>query len=315
MPSFLIVGSTGNTGGGVLQHLAEVLPQSERFSKYRIIGLTRDTNGAKAKELAKLPRVDMVAKNWTMIDSAWLREHEVERIFIASHNEATHFTDESLFFNHALEAGVKYAVRISTTPVNVGPTTPVYYGRNHWAIENMLEQPEFKALQWTSFQPAVFISMFSDPAKYWVSKFKKDGSKDPYKLICDGDHPLAPINSLEVGLIAGKLLALDDVSAHASQKYCLNGPQNATGKDIIKLVEKHSGTTVDDVNFCDTSFTEYARAAGSPENILPSLALAPRSGYEGQTSVENMPTSPAILKLHTFQNGILDTIEAELSKI
>jgi len=314
MPSFLIVGATGNTGGGVLQHLAEVLPKSERFSKYRIIGLTRDTNGTKAKELAELPRVDMIAQNWTMIDSAWLRHREVERIFIASHNEATHFTDESLFLNYALEAGVKYAVRISTTRSNVSPTTPVYYGRNHWAIETMLEQPEFQAMKWTSLQPAVFISMFTHPAKSWVSKFKKDGSKDPYKLLCAGDHPIAPIDSVEVGLIAGKLLALDDITAHASQKYCLNGPQNATGKDIINVVEKHSGTTVDDVSFCDTSFIEYARAAGTPENILPSLALAARSGYKGQTSVENMPTSPAILELHTLKNGVLDTLDAELSK-
>jgi len=315
MPSFLVVGATGNTGGGVLNHLTAALPKSDRFTKYRIIGLTRDTNGAKAKELAKLPQVEMIAKNWTMINSAWLREHEVERVFIAGAAGASQFADESLFLNYALEAGVQYAVRISTTPANIGPTTPVYYGRNHWALETMLEQPEFNALKWTSLQPAVFISMFNAAAKDWVSTYKRDGTKKPYKIMHDGDHPVAPIDSFEVGIFAGKLLALDDISDHASQKYCLNGPQNASGKDIIKVVEKYSGTTVDDVSFRDTYFIDYARAVGTPENILPSLALAPKSGYEGQTSVKNMPTSPAVLKHHTFQNGLLDALHAELAKV
>jgi uncharacterized protein YbjT (DUF2867 family) len=315
MPSsFLVVGATGNTGGGVLHHLTEVLPQSDRFSQHRIIGLTRDTKGAKAQELAKLPRVEMIAQDWTMIDSAWLKEHQVERVFIASHNGVSQFTDESLFLNYALEAGVDYVVRISTTTTNVGPATPVFYARNHWAVETMLEQPEFRKLQWTSLQPNVFISMFTETAKDWVSTYKKDGTKKAYKLMLDGDSNAAPIDSTEVGLIAGKLLALDNVTPHASQKYCLNGPQNATGKQIISVIEKHAGTTVDDVTYRDTSFVESLRSTGYPENVLPSLAKAPLRGYNGQTSLEAMPTSPAILKIHTLQHGILDTLEAELSK-
>lgn len=311
--SFLVVGATGNTGGGVLHHLTEALPRSDQFSQYRIIGLTRDTKGAKAQELAKLPRVEMIAQDWTMIDSAWLKEHEVERVFIASHNGVSHFTDESLFLNYALEAGVKYVVRISTTTTNIGPATPVFYARNHWAIETMLEQPEFQNLKWTSLQPNVFISMFTDVAKDWVSTYKKDGTKSPYKLMLDGGTNAAPIDSSEVGLFAGKLLALEDNTPHASQKYCLNGPQNATGKQITKVIEKYAGTTVDDVTYRDTSFIEFARSAGTPENVLPSLAKAPLRGYEGQTSVEAMPTSPAVLQIHTFQHGILDTLETALS--
>lgn len=315
MPSILVVGATGNTGGGVLQHLTEALPKSDQFSKYRIIGLTRDTNGKKAQELAKLPHVEMIAQDWTLINSEWLKEHEVERVFIASHNGVSHFTDESLFLNYALEAGVKYVVRISTTTTNIGPATPVFYARNHWAIETMLEQPEFKDLQWTSLQPNVFISQFTPQLVDWVSTYKKDGTKKPFKFMLDGDSEAAPIDPTEVGIIAGKLLALDDVSPHASQKYCLNGPQNVTGNEVTKLVEKYAGTTVDDVTYRDTSFIEYARSAGTPENVLASLALAPMRAYGGATSVENMPTSPAILKIHTLEHGVMDTFDAALSKL
>ena len=212
MPSFLVVGATGNTGGAVLQYLADVLPQSDKFSQYRIIGLTRDANGAKALELAKLPRVEMLAKDWTLIDSNWLREHEVERLYIAPHIGVSAFADESLFFTYALEAGVKYAVKLSTTATNVRPTTPVYYARNHWAVETMLEQPEFKALQWTSLQPNVFISTLAGPARDWISTYKNDGIKKPYQMILDADAVIAPIDPKEVGNVAGKLLALEDVT-------------------------------------------------------------------------------------------------------
>jgi len=315
MPAFLVVGATGNTGGGVLQHLTEALPKSDHFSNYRIIGLTRDTNGSKAQELASLPRVEMIAKDWTMINSDWLREHNVERVFIASHNGVSHFTDESLFLNYALEAGVKYVVRISTTTINIGPATPVFYARNHWAVETMLEQPVFAKLQWTSLQPNIFISQITPAAVDWVSTYKRSGSKTAYKLMLDGDSNAAPIDPVEVGIIAGKLLALEDVKPHASQKYTLNGPQNATGKAITKMIETYAEATVDDVTYRDTSFVDYLRSAGYPESVLASLALAPMRAYDGSTSVEAMPTSRAILDLHTLKHGMLDTLDKELSKL
>ncbi|KAJ6088119.1 hypothetical protein N7499_004301 [Penicillium canescens] len=52
-----------------------------------------------------------------------------------------------------LHAGVKYLVKTSTHVEFIGPTSPVFYGgSSHWAIYNLLSQPEFKVLQWTSLQ-------------------------------------------------------------------------------------------------------------------------------------------------------------------
>jgi uncharacterized protein YbjT (DUF2867 family) len=70
MPAFLIVGATGNTGGGVVKTLASLLPQNDHFSAYRIIALTRDANGSTAKELAEIDNVEVVEKDWTYIDAA-----------------------------------------------------------------------------------------------------------------------------------------------------------------------------------------------------------------------------------------------------
>jgi uncharacterized protein YbjT (DUF2867 family) len=314
-PSILVVGATGNTGRGVVQTLASLLGASKLFSKHRIIGLTRNTKGAAAQELARIPHVEMMQKNWTMINADWLREHQVQRLFIACPVSATQFTDESLFLNYALEAGVEYVVRISTTTSNVGPATAVFYGRNHWAVEVMLSQPEFSAMKWTSLQPNVFTSFFTPIVQGWLKKYRETGQKDPFKLTIDGDNGVAMIDPTEVGIIAAHLLALEDTSPHTSRKYVLVGPSNASGKQIVKLLEKHAGTTVDDVVFRDVSFIEHAKAAGTPENILASLTLAPRSGYDGGCSIEATPTSPEIMQLYAPKNGALDAIDAALAQL
>jgi uncharacterized protein YbjT (DUF2867 family) len=314
MPSFLIVGATGNTGGGVVRTLAALLPQHKLFSAHRIIALTRNANGSTAKELAKLSNVEVIEKDWTYISSYWLHEHDVERVFIASHNGVSHFTDESLFLSYALEAGVKYVVRISTTKGNVGPVSPVFYGRNHWAIENLLSQSEFGAMKWTSLQPNVFTSVPLPGILHWVKTYKETGRKGKLALMQDGDSGLAAVDSEEVGIIAAHLLAEDDITPHDQQKYVIVGPSNITGKDIVEIVEKHIGTTVDDVEYRDTSWIEYARSS-FPGNVLPSLALAPRSGYEGGSSIEQSPTSPEVLKLYTPKKSAAQAVEAALSQL
>jgi hypothetical protein len=47
----------------------------------------------------------------------------VVRLFIASHNNVSHFAEESQFHYFALQAGVKYAVRVSTTAHSVRPVS------------------------------------------------------------------------------------------------------------------------------------------------------------------------------------------------
>ncbi|RSH95863.1 hypothetical protein EHS25_000956 [Saitozyma podzolica] len=186
-----------------------------------------------------------------IINADWLREHQVQGLFIASHNGPTHFTDESLFLNCALEAGVEYGVRISTTTSNVDPSTTVFYGRNHGGIEAMLSQPEFSAMNGTSLEPNVFSLMVTPIVQDGLEKYRETGQKDPFKLMIDGDNGFAIIDAHEVGVIAAHLLALEDTSPHNSKKYVLIRPSNASGMQIVKPLEKHAGTTVDKVVFRD----------------------------------------------------------------
>ena len=118
-PSFLIVGATGNTGKSLVETLSNILDTHATFSGYRILAQTRSVSGATAKRLAQLPHVEVVEQNWVEITAAWLREHNVVRAFIASHNQPNQFAEESTFHLAALNAGVEYVVRISTTAANV----------------------------------------------------------------------------------------------------------------------------------------------------------------------------------------------------
>jgi uncharacterized protein YbjT (DUF2867 family) len=119
-PTILIVGATGNTGRSVVETLPKLL-QGTGLSHHRILALTRSLDSAAAQELAKSPSVEVAEKNWTEIDDEWLREQNVVRLFIASHAGVSHFAEESQFHYFALQAGVQYVVRISTTAYSVKP--------------------------------------------------------------------------------------------------------------------------------------------------------------------------------------------------
>ena len=314
-PSILIVGATGNTGVGVVDTIMQLAPKTS-FANHDIIALTRDTKGSSAQAMAaKHESLRLIEKDWTMIDAAWLKEHEVERLFVASHNGVSHFTDESLFLNAALQAQVKYVVRISTTNSNIGPDTRVFYARNHWAVETMLETPQFESMHWSSLQPNGFISLVTPALTGWLETYRKSGKKDTLRLILDGDHPNALIDPQEIGAVAAHLLVAEDTAKHNKQKYILVGPTNVSGKEAVKLLEKHAGTDVPDVVYQDTSYVEYLKSTGTPANVIESLRMAPSSGYEGANSVEASPTSPEVLELYRLHVGALDTYEKALAGI
>lgn len=314
-PSFLIIGATGNTGTGVVNTLSNLLEHSKTSTGYRILAVTRDSKSAKAEEFSKLPHVEIIEKNWVYLDVNWFKEHNVKRLFIASHFGPTHFTDESLILNYAREAGVEYVVRISTTNAYIGPATSVYHGRSHWAVETMLSQPEFNRLKWTSLRPNGFIGNFVYPAQAWLSEYRKTGRQTPFKINIDGEQPFAAVDPYEVGIIAGDLLLQEDVSKHSSKKYIIAGPENINGQQIVDLLEKHAGTKLDQVEFRDTSWAEGLKAIGVPGYLIPSISTAPTFGWDGSCSKEANPTSPEVLELYTPKNGAISAIDQILQKI
>ncbi|CAG7560600.1 unnamed protein product [Fusarium equiseti] len=282
-PSFLIVGSTGNTGKSVVETLSNLLGTHATFSGYRILAQTRSANGPASQQLAQLPHVKVVEKNWVEITTAWLREYNVVRAFIASHNQPNQFAEESTFHVAALNAGVEYVVRISTTAANVRPDCLAYYPRTHWAIEALLSSPEFERLRWTSLQSNVFTQFCLAPAAELIKNHRKSGKQDVLRLIVSEDAPLGMIDSNDVGVFAAHLLTTEDITPHNKAKYILNGPEDITGRQIVKMIEERIGTKVEDVSFKDITFLE-GMAAGSQEsrNVIMSIKHAVESAWEGK---------------------------------
>ncbi|KAI8131112.1 hypothetical protein DUD61_005226 [Geotrichum candidum] len=313
-PSILIIGATGNTGRGVVGTLPSLL-QSSNLAGYRIIALTRSLNNPVAQEFAKIPGVEVIEQNWVEITADWLREHQVSRAFVASHNEPNQFAEESTFYLNALNAGVKYVVRISTTAANVRPDCPAYYPRQHWAIEALLGSPEFSNLQWTSLQPNIFSQVIMSPAAEFIKKYRETKEQDTLRLMVSEDAPVGIIDPEEIGVIAAHLLAQNDTSVHNKAKYVLNGPEDITGKQIVDIVEQHIGAAVENVIYKDTSFIDMlyeAKYAATKEskNVIYSIIHAPETAWEGKCSTST--TSKEILDLAAPKRTPADVLKTLL---
>ena len=97
-PTILVVGATGNTGRKVVETLPTLLKNSQSLSGHRILCLTRSAQSEAAQRLAKIPGVELAEQNWVNITAAWLKDHNVQRVFIASHNFPNQFAEESQFY-------------------------------------------------------------------------------------------------------------------------------------------------------------------------------------------------------------------------
>ena len=294
--TILIVGATGNTGRSVVETLSELLKTSDTFSGYGILALTRSLNSEAAQQFTKLPSVEVVEQNWVEITADWLREHNIIRAFIASHNEPNQFAEESTFHLAALRAGVKYVVRISTTAANVRPDCDAYYPRSHWAIETMLSAPEFNGLQWSSLQPNVFTPLYLSSAIEFIKNYRKTGKQDTLRLMASKDAPIGIIHPDDVGVFAAQLLLVQDPTIHNHARYIMNGPEDISGSQIVKMIEQHISAKVEDIRYKDMSFIDqWAATTQGSKTVILSIKHALETGWDGKCTAST--TSKEVLQL------------------
>lgn len=313
-PTILVAGATGNTGRSLVETLSKLLNAgNSALSGHRVVALTSSLDNPVAQGLAALPGVQVLEQNWVEITADWLREHQVARAFIASHNEPKQFAEESTFHLAALRAGVKYVVRISTTAANVRPDCDAYYPRTHWAIEAMLSSPEFRPLQWTSLQPNIFTNFYLAPAAALIQQYRKTGKQDALRLMASPDAPVGIIDPGEVGVFAAHLLCQEDPSAHNKAKYVLNGPEDITGEQVVSMVEQHIGTRVESVIYKDVSSIEHwAATTQESKNVILSIRHAFDTAWDGKCSAST--TSKEVLELAAPTRTPADALKALLEE-
>ncbi|KAM3521550.1 hypothetical protein MY4038_009008 [Beauveria bassiana] len=273
-PTFLIAGATGNTGRAVVKTLSELLKTTSTttFANYRILALTRSSSGAAAQQLAQLPGVEVAEKAWVEITADWLRENNVVRAFIASHNEPNQFAEESTFHLAALHAGVELPGLLRSRALGSrGPAELARVGR----------------LRWTSLQPNIFTQLALMPAVALISKFRETGKQDTLRLLLSEDAPVGIIDSDDVGILAAHLLVAEDVAPHNKAKYVLNGPESISGRQIVAMAEEYLGTKVDTVAYKDTSFIEdMAAQSKESRNVILSIKHAADTVWEGKCAID-----------------------------
>ncbi|KAI9903141.1 hypothetical protein N3K66_002493 [Trichothecium roseum] len=310
-PTILIAGATGNTGQSVVETLSRLSGAEGVLTGYRILALTRSLQGATAQRLARLPRVEVQEKSWVEVTSAWLRQQNVERAFVAPHGQPSAFVEESAFYAAALEAGVRHVVRISTNAPNVRPDTPVYYARAHWAVETLLASPEFEAMGWTSLQANCFSPLYLSSAAEFVRGFRAGRREDALKLIASKDAPVGIVHPADVGAVAAHLLAQRDLTKHSKAKYILNGPEDITGEQIVQLVEQAIGANVKHVHYNDLSFVDYMLAeTRESHNVILSLKHAFDVVWGGQCTTST--TSEEILQLGLLRRTPIEVFRSLL---
>ncbi|KAF4120328.1 NmrA-like family [Geosmithia morbida] len=311
----LIVGATGSTGRGAIKTISALLTADKSpLPGHKIIAVTRSASGAVAKEIAKLPGVTVIEKDWIGTTPEWLREHNVKRIYLASSVTATHFVDESGMYASALAAGVEYVVRVSTGRPMVRPDSLAFYPRNHWAIERVLESPEFESLPSSSIHPPAFGNMYLASAAEYIKETRKTGKQPAeLRLAIDEHAPHAIIDPAEVGAFGAHLLVSEDPSSTKSH-YVVTGPVDVNGRDVVDIVEKHIGAKVGNVVFRDTSFFDNM-AAYSPEKIRPYISTVKHSigpAWEGKLAASTASKEvPAIYAPKRTPNDIIDELLQE----
>jgi uncharacterized protein YbjT (DUF2867 family) len=309
-PTILVAGATGNTGQSVVEALSQLINTRSNLSGYTVLALTRSLGGAVAQRLAQLPHVQVEEKSWVEVTADWLRQHSVERAFMAPHSEPNVFAEESAFHVAALNAGLKYVVRMSTNAPNVRPDTPVYYARAHWAVEALLASPAFEPLSWTSLQANCFAPHYLYSAAEFVKNFRA-GKQGTLRLTASKDASVGIVHPGDVGAVAAQLLAEVDFAKHNKARYILNGPDDINGEQIVQLVEQEIGTKVDDVRYKDVSFVDYM-LAGTREshNIIQSLKQAFDLVWEGQCTAST--TSEEILQMGLLKQTPIEVFRSLL---
>ncbi|KAG1316305.1 hypothetical protein G6F62_013594 [Rhizopus arrhizus] len=210
-----------------------------------------------------------------------------------------------------LQAGVKYVVKLSTSSDRVSPSSQIFYGRAHWALENQLSQPEFKSLQWTSLQANLFTSILIDSMVDWIKQYQKTGSQGVLKTVLAADVPVGVIDPEEVGKIGAHLLALDDPTPHNRARYILSGPEDITGRRLVETVEQYAGVKVQDVEYKDVSWVKHLNTAGGcPEKYFPSFFASCEVLWQDKCSLSATPTSKEIIELSPPKHTIADVLKA-----
>lgn len=273
-PRVLVTGSTGKTGGRVLELLRErSIPAT---------GASRVPGSANS-----------VLFDW-LDESTWASALEgVGSVYVvAPSNDADPGTTLIRFAEMAQQAGVSRFVLLSASLVEVGGPA---MGRLHqWLVDH--------AADWAVLRPSWFMDNLTD-GRHSLALRERSVLET-----AAGSGAVGFISSRDIASCA---VALLEQAEPANRDFILTGPEALTYDDVAEAVSSQTGRTVVHERCDAETIAAHFEASGVPEDfalVLANMDLAIAEGVEARTTpeVENL-TGVAPMSLIDFlaENGDL----------
>ena len=257
-----VVGATGNTGRAVVKEL-KALGQAP-VCIVRNAQKAREVLGPDAKtavaELTDRPALEKALKG-------------VTSVFIVTGHNPQMVEQQNNVLDAALQAGVKYLVRVSGNRLLITPDSDSVIGRGHYAIEERLRA---SGIQWVILRPGLFMQNTFAAAP----SIKNDGKiAQPYAA----DLPLAFIDVRDTGAVGAHVLV--DPAPHVGKIYEFTGVRSNYG-EFAEVFSQVLGRKITYVPLSVEQNMEAMKARGMPDWLITHLATVGKLAANGAFSAE-----------------------------
>ena len=252
-----VVGATGNTGRAVVKEL-KALGQNP-------VAVVR--NAEKAREVlgadSKIAVADLADKASLVKAFAG-----VEALFVTTNVNPQLAEQNNNAIDAALQAGVKYLVRLSAGRAVVGPDSIVPSGRTQHTVDEKLRASK---LGWVILRPGLFMQNLLGQAP----TIKNDSKiVMPYAK----DFRLALLDVRDTGAIAARVLI--DPKPHLGKEYEFTGTMTSFG-EVTDTFSDVLGRNITYVGVTPEQAAEAMKSRGSPDWLVTHVLAIGRIGNAG----------------------------------
>jgi NAD(P)H dehydrogenase (quinone) len=257
-----VVGATGNTGRAVVKELRAL--GQDPICIVRNAQKAREVLGPDAKtaiaELTDRPALEKALKGATSV-------------FIVTGHNPQMVEQQNNVLDAALQAGVKYLVRVSGNRLLIAPDSGSVIGRGHYAIEERLRA---SGIKWVILRPGLFMQNTFAAA----ASIKNDGKiAQPFTP----DLPLAFIDVRDTGAVGARVLL--DPAPHAGKIYEFTGVRSNYG-EFAEVFSQVLGRKITYVPLTVEQNAEGMKVRGMPDWLITHLTTVGKLAASGALSAE-----------------------------
>jgi NAD(P)H dehydrogenase (quinone) len=267
-----VIGATGNTGRAVVKEL-KALGQDP-------MAIVR--NPDKAREVLGADVKTTVAD---LGDKAALEKalRGVDSLFLTTAVNPNLAEQNSNAIDAAVQASVKYLVRLSAGRAVVGPDSIVPSGRTQHAVDEKLQGSK---LGWVTLRPGLFM-------QNWLGQAATIKSDSKVVMPYAADFPIAWIDVRDTGAVAARILI--DPKPHAGKTYEFTGKRTTNG-EFAKVFSEVLGRPIAYVPVTVDQNEGAMKSRNMPDWLVAHLVAIAKVGNAGGFSNENTKVIEDLVK-------------------